>query len=227
MVSCSCASALEGSSAAQSSTTTHLTGYTIAHLSRRTLLETAYTIACFALIAADARAQSIPPSSTQDAFAKGRWRAEFLAQAALEAWNYNPSHEELYGLVQGVTYGLRDGLVLLVRQRLFYISQRRNDSRLLGITSGLRGRVFRQGRTTGFLQFDVGVSDAAVALPPGGTRFNYLAIGGGGVTVQVNRRLQAIAALEVIHISNAGLAGNDRNPDIEAIGPSLGMTIGF
>ena len=126
-----------------------------------------------------------------------------------------------------MTYGLRDGLVLLVRQRLFYISQRRNDSRLLGITSGLRGRVFRQGRTTGFVQFDVGVSDAAVALPPGGTRFNYLAIGGGGVTVQVNRRLQAIAALEVIHISNAGLAGNDRNPDIEAIGPSLGMTIGF
>jgi len=160
-------------------------------------------------------------------FAKGRWRAEFFAQAAIEAWNYNPSHEELYGLGQGVTYGLRDGLVLLVRQRLYYISQRRNDSRLLGITSGLRGRVYRRGRTTGFVQFDLGVSDAAVALPPGGTRFNYLAIGGGGVTLQVTRRLHAIAALEVIHISNAGLAGNDRNPDIEAIGPSLGVTIGF
>lgn len=179
------------------------------------------------LLAADARAQTTPSSPPDDAFAKGRWRAEFLAQAALEAWNYNPSHEELYGLVQGVTYGLRDGLVLLVRQRLYYISQRRNDSRLLGITSGLRGRVFARGRTTGFLQFDVGVSDAAVALPPGGTRFNYLAIGGGGFTVRINQRVQAIATLEVVHISNAGLAGNDRNPDIEAIGPSLGITIGF
>jgi hypothetical protein len=179
------------------------------------------------LLAGDARAQTTPSLSSEDPFADGRWRVEFFGQAALEAWNYNPSHEELYGLIQGVTYGLRDGLVLLVRQRLYYISQRRNDSRLLGITSGLRGRVYQRGRSIVFLQFDVGISDAAVALPPGGTRFNYLAVGGGGVTVKINRRLDAIAALEVIHISNAGLAGNDRNPDIEAIGPSLGVTIGF
>jgi hypothetical protein len=181
----------------------------------------------FAVFADDARAQTTGSSSTADAFAKGRWRAEFLAEAALEAWNYNPSHEELYGLTQGVSYGLRDGLVLIVRQRLFYISQRRNDSRLLGITSGLRARVYRHGRTSGFLQFDLGVSDAAVALPPGGTRFNYVAIGGGGMMMQINQRIQAIAVVEVIHISNAGIAGPDRNPDIEAIGPSLGVTIGF
>jgi hypothetical protein len=177
-------------------------------------------------LAGNAHAQTTA-TATEDVFAKGRWRAEFFAQAALEAWNYNPSHEELYGLVQGITYGLRDGLVLMARQRLYYISQRRNDSRLLGLTTGLRARVYRRGRTTAFLQFDVGVSDAAVALPPGGTRFNYLAIGGGGVMLRINRRLQAVAALEVIHVSNAGIAGHDRNPDIEAIGPSLGLSIGF
>ncbi len=202
-------------------------GYTIAHLSGRILLRTASGSLLLALLAGDARAQTTPPATFEDAFANGRWRAEFFAQAAIEAWNYNPSHEELYGLVQGVTYGLRDGLVLMVRQRIYYISQRRNDSRLLGLTSGLRARVYRRGRTTGFLQFDVGISDAAVALPPGGTRFNYLAIGGGGVMVRINGRLQAVAALEVIHVSNAGLAGHDRNPDIEAIGPSLGLSIGF
>jgi len=179
------------------------------------------------LRAATAHAQGTPPSSDEDPFADGRWRAEFLAVAALEAWNYNPSHEELYGLVQGITYGLRDGLVLMARQRLFYVSQRSNDSRVLGLTSGLRWRVYQRGRTSWFVQFDVGISDAAVALPPGGTRFNYLAIGGGGVMLQINRRLQAIATLEVIHISNAGVAGDDRNPDIEAIGPSVGLTIGF
>lgn len=180
-----------------------------------------------ALLAGNAHAQAAPPSPVEDAFAKGRWRAEFFAQAALEAWNYNPSHEELYGLVQGVTYGLRDGLVLMARQRLYYISQRRNDSRVLGLTAGLRARMFRRGRASGFLQFDVGISDAAIAVPPGGTRFNYLAAGGGGIIVQMNRRLHAVAALEVIHISNAGIAGHDRNPDIEAIGPSLGVSIGF
>jgi hypothetical protein len=201
-------------------------GYTIAHLFQRASLTTASAILLFALLTGEARAQGT--SSTQnDAFAKGRWRAEFLAQAALEAWNYNPSHEELYGLVQGVTYGVRDGLVLIVRQRLYYISQRRNDSRVLGISSGLRARVYHRGRTSAFLQFDVGISDAAVALPPGGTRFNYLAIGGGGLMIQMTRRIQALAAVEVIHISNAGIAGPERNPDIEAIGPSLGISIGF
>lgn len=176
---------------------------------------------------ADVRAQSAPSPADGDPFSKGRWRAEFLVEAALEAWNYNPSHEELYGLTQGITYGLRDSLVLVVRQRLFYVSQRRNDSRLLGLTSGLRGRIYRRGRVSTFLQFDLGVSDAAVALPPGGTRFNYLAIGGVGMTVQLNKRIHAIGAVEVIHISNAGIAGHDRNPDIEAIGPTLGVTIGF
>lgn len=191
------------------------------------MLRTASAFLLLGLLAGDARAQTVSAAASDDAFANGRWRAEFSAQAALEAWNYNPSHEELFGLVQGVTYGLRNGLVVTVRQRLYYISQRRNDSRLLGLTTGLRGRVYRRGRTTGFLQFDVGVSDAAVALPPGGTRFNYLAIGGGGVMVRINQRVQAVAAIEVIHVSNAGLAGNDRNPDIEAIGPSLGLSIGF
>lgn len=179
------------------------------------------------LPAAEARAQGSSSSSPLDPFADGRWSAEFLVQGALEAWNYNPSHEELFGLVQGITYGLRNGLVLIVRQRLYYVSQRRNDSRALGITSGLRGRIYRRGRASAFLQFDLGIADAAVALPPGGTRFNYLAVGGGGVMVQMNRRLQAIAAIEVIHISNAGLAGPDRNPDIEAIGPTVGVAIGF
>jgi hypothetical protein len=199
--------------------------YTIAHLSRRILPPIAFAALLLALLSGDARAQgAVPPG---DAFAKGRWRAEFLVEGALEAWNYNPSHEELYGLTQGVTYGLRDGLVLMIRQRLFYVSQRRNDSRALGITSGLRARVCRRGRATGFVQFDVGISDGAVALPQGGTRFNYLAIGGAGFMLQINRRLQAVAAVEVIHISNAGIAGHDRNPDIEAIGPTLGVTIGF
>ena len=201
-------------------------GYTIAHLAQGYSLPILSAILSLALLSGDARAQT-PSSSSLDPFANGRWSAEFLAQGALEAWNYNPSHEELFGLVQGVTYGLRDGLVLMVRQRLYYVSQRRNDSRAIGITSGLRGRVYKRGRMSAFLQFDMGIADAAVALPPGGTRFNYLAVGGGGVAIQMNRRLQAIAALEVIHISNAGLAGPDRNPDIEAIGPTVGVSIGF
>ena len=182
-----------------------------------------------ALAASAAQAQDTPRADadqeSHDPFARGRWRAEFAAQAALEAWNYNTSHEELYGLVQGVTYGLRTGLVLTARQRLYYVSQRRNDSRVLGLTGGLRGRFFRRGRTSWFWQFDLGISDAAIAVPNRGTRFNYLALGGGGIAVALSRRVSVMTTVEVIHISNANLAGPDRNPDIEAIGPSLGLII--
>ena len=156
------------------------TRYTITRLSRLTFVPAAPAVLILTLLAVEARAQGPPQSPPAGSFADGRWHAEFAVQAALEAWNYNPSHEELYGLIQGVTYGLRDGLVLTVRQRLMYVSQRRNDSRVLGMTAGLRGRIYHRGRASAFLQFDLGVSDAAVAVPPRGTRFNYLALGGGG-----------------------------------------------
>ena len=179
------------------------------------------------LLAVDAQAQVRQPPAQPDVFARSRWQAEFAAQAALEAWNYNPSHEELYGLVQGVTYGLRDGLMITAHQRLYYVSQRLNDTRVLGLTGGLRARIYRRGRASGFVQFDLGISDAAVAVPPRGTRFNYLALGGGGIFVRLGERVNAIASLDVMHISNAGLKGPDRNPDIEAIGSSLGLTVSF
>jgi hypothetical protein len=173
-----------------------------------------------------ANAQSVqkPPA---DPFAAGRWHVEFALQVALEAWNYNTSHEELYGIVEGVTYGLRDGLVVTARQRTYYVSQRLNDTWLLGLTGGLRWRIAQKGRTSTFLQFDLGVSDTAIATPRRGTRFNYLLIGGGGMLVRLKPRLHLITTLELIHLSNLNLAGSDRNPDIEAIGPSLGLIVGF
>ena len=177
------------------------------------------------MIAVPASAQTPQSSSSSSIFSRGAWHAEFVTQGVLEAWNYNASHEELYGLVQGVTYGIGDGVALMVRQRLYYVSQRRNDSRLLGLSGGLRVRVYRGSRVSGFVQFDFGISDAAVALPPRGTRFNYVALGGGGVAIGLAPRVHLITTLELGHISNASLAGPDRNPDIEAIGPSLGIVI--
>jgi hypothetical protein len=172
------------------------------------------------------RAQSTarPPD---DPFAAGRWHAEATLEGALEAWNYNISHEELYGLVQGLTYGVRNGLALTLHQRVYYVSQRANDSWLLGLTFGLRGRIYERGRATVFLDGSLGISDGAIAAPPRGTRFNYLAIGGGGVLFRVGPRVHVLTALQLIHISNASLRGRSRNPDIEAIGPTIGAVFGF
>jgi hypothetical protein len=69
--------------------------YTITRLSRLTFALPASAILLVALLAADARAQGQSQTADADPFDEGRWHVEFAVQAALEAWNYNPSHEEL------------------------------------------------------------------------------------------------------------------------------------
>jgi hypothetical protein len=98
---------------------------------------------------------------------------------------------------------------------------------VLAATIGTRGRVYRHARASVFWEFAVGVSDADTNVPPRGTRFNYIAQGGGGVTVRLLQGLHALAAVRWIHISNNGLAGRDRNPDIEAIGAHVAVLMPF
>jgi hypothetical protein len=180
-----------------------------------------------ALLLVVAAAGQAHAQAADDPFAAHRWHFELEGQAALEAWNYNISHEEAYALAEGLTYGLRDGLVLRMNQRFIYVSQRGEDAVLLGLTIGGRGRIYRRGRAAAFLQGELGISHTAVAAPPRGTRFNYMAIGGAGLTARLTARAHGVAALQVIHLSNASLKGAGRNPDIEAIGLSLGVNLRF
>jgi hypothetical protein len=177
-------------------------------------------------IAAPAVAHAQTPA-TDEGFAARTWHFEVDAQGALEAWNYNTSHEEIYAIGEGVSYGVRDGLALRMNQRIAYVSQRAEDAVVLGLTIGVRGRVYRRGRVSAFLQGDVGISHTAIATPPRGTRFNYLPAGAGGAMVRVRPRVHVVTTLQLIHISNAGLKGPGRNPDLEAIGPSIGLLFTF
>lgn len=180
----------------------------------------------FLIAGGSGRAQQAA-ATADDPFARHRWHVESGLHGALETWNYNVSHEELYGLTEGLTYGLKDGIVLTMNQHVYYVSQRANDSWLLGLTMGVRGRVYRHGRANLYIEGDVGLSDAAIAAPPRGTRFNYLAMGSGGVLVRLSPRVHALAALQWIHVSNNSLKGPGRNPDIEAVGPRVGLVLGF
>ena len=135
------------------------------------------------VIAGSAAAQPADPAIA-DPFARRGWHLELTAHAAIETWNYNASHETLIGVSPGVTYGVRDGLVLTAAGPLYYVDQRGADAYLLGATFGVRGRVYRARRVSVFLEFDVGVSKADSITPPRGTQFNYLAAGAGGATVR-------------------------------------------
>jgi hypothetical protein len=172
-------------------------------------------------------AQAAAPSRTDDPFARRAWAVELGGQVELEAWNYNSNHEEIFGVSTGFTYGLGRGVVLTVAWPFSYVSQRGVDGLVLGGTIGVRGRVYRRARVSVYWEVGIGVSDADTNVPPRGTTFNYIAQGGGGVTIGLGHGLHALAAVRWIHFSNNSLAGRDRNPDIEAIGVHVGVLMPF
>jgi hypothetical protein len=164
---------------------------------------------------------------SDDPFADGSWQLELSGHGALETWNYNISHEEMYGSFAGLTFAVRDGLALTAGAPLYYVSQRGVDAWMLGATFGVRGRIYRRSGTSVFLGFEVGISEADTFVPPRGTRFNYLALGSAGLTVRLRTGVHLLGAVKWVHVSNNGLAGRNRNPDLEAVGPQVGLLIGF
>jgi hypothetical protein len=131
-------------------------------------------------------------------------------------------------LTQAVSYGVGEGFQIHGAQRFIYVSQRAEDALIFGLTGGVRRRIGHPGRITGFLEGDLGISYTAIATPPRGTRFNYMAIGGGGILVRTSSsRIHFVTTMLLTHISNAGLRGRSRNPDIEALGVTVGLNVRF
>lgn len=180
----------------------------------------------FVLWAGAASAQDGQTPSS-DPFARRAWTLELAAHGAIETWNYNISHEEMLSTYAGITYGVGRGVVLKLGTPVYRVWQRGTDAYLVGLTWGARGRVARKARWSAYWEFDVGISEADTYVPPGGTRFNYLALGGGGLTLRLRPGADAYAGLRWVHVSNSGIAGRHRNPDIEAVGPALGLLVGF
>ena len=185
------------------------------------------TLTIVVFCAAPVRAQSVPEREADDPFARRAWHLDLGGHAAFETWNYNTSREEMTGLRAGLTYGLGNGIVLVAGAPLYHVAQRGVNGYLFGVTAGIRGRVYRRGRVSVFLEAEVGVSESDTYVPPRGTRFNYLALGSAGATVRLRRGMHLLAGLKWIHVSNNGLAGRHRNPDIEAIGPYASLLIPF
>ena len=183
--------------------------------------------ALLAVIAGDAFAQPSTPSDLNDPFAARGWHLELGGHWAPETWNYNRSREVMEGLRAGITYGVGNGITLLAASPLYHVSQRGVDGYLLGATFGVRGRVLRRRRLAAYLEFEVGISESDTFVPPGGTRFNYLALGGAGTTIRLRRGTHLVAGLRWTHVSNNSLAGRSRNPDIEAVGPYTSLLIAF
>ena len=200
---------------------------------RRTLTHAPGPIALLAVVlcvldATGAAAQTLSTAAVpDDPLARRGWHLDLTVHNAFEVANYNDNHEEMFGGFAGFTYGIREGLAVKVAAPLYYVWQRGTDGYLFGVTGGLRGRLAKKPRWSAFWEFEIGVSEADTHVPPRGTRFNYLALGGGGLTVRIRPGIHLLSGLRFVHLSNNGLAGRSRNPDIEALGPTIGVLLGF
>lgn len=168
--------------------------------------------------------QAAPPD---DVFADAAWHLELGSHYAIETWNYNGNHEIMASGIVAVSYGVKQDLALILSAPLYYVDQRGPNAWLLGTTCGVRWRALGRGRVALFVEAEVGISRAETYTPPRGTRFNYLALGGAGLTMRVARGTHLLTGLKWIHVSNSGFAGRDRNPDIEAVGPRIALLLRF
>jgi hypothetical protein len=163
----------------------------------------------------------------QDPFDHRSWALELSATALGEAWNYNESREELTGITSGLTYAIRDGIVLCTGTTVWYVSQRGSDAFVIGLSGGARWAVWRRQGGALSLDLAVGGSRAESPVPPRGTHFNYIFRTGATLTWPMPGGVRAQAGVSWTHMSNNSPRERNRNPDVQALGVHLGALIPF
>jgi hypothetical protein len=142
-----------------------------------------------------------------------------------EAWNYNLSDEDLFGGSVGLWYPLASRWSIGGEALCLWVHQEMAPSAPLAAIALIARRQFARVRLSYFVEGGGGLSYAARFVPNRGTRFNYVAEAGAGITHATSRYVHFIASFRFLHVSNNGLAGRDRNPDIEAFGIRIGMLL--
>jgi Lipid A 3-O-deacylase (PagL) len=130
-----------------------------------------------------------------------------------EAWNYNLSDEDLFGGSVRLSYPVSRHWSVGAEVLILWVHQERVPSTPLAGGALLVRRQFPHSRVSYFVEGGGGLSYSARFVPQRGTRFNYIA------------EAAVEASFRFLHISNNGLAGRDRNPDIEAFGIRIGMLL--
>jgi hypothetical protein len=178
---------------------------------------TALLIVSHAATAAAQRAGPAPAAATG-------WVYELGGGAYREAWNYNLSDEDLGGLAAGLLY--RATPHWSVGAELIALGVHQDTVPAVAVGGGnwvIRWQHRATRRADYFGEIGGGATDATGIVPARGTDFNWLAQSGGGVIVAIRPRAQLRLGITWLHLSNAGRAGADHNPDIQSIGVRIGL----
>ncbi|RNC82204.1 MAG: acyloxyacyl hydrolase [Phycisphaera sp.] len=126
------------------------------------------------------------------------------------------------------TYFLIDDFEVGVEAAFWGFFQENNT---VGLSSSLvmRYHFYQARRWSAFAELGIGVLIATDNVPDDGTNFNLMPRAGAGITYQLfeDRNTRLITGLRWHHISNARLAGEERNPARDAPGLYVGLLYEF
>lgn len=180
--------------------------------------------------AADAPANTAPapsqPSRLPAAFPKGTWDLEAGGSFAWEFYPYD--HEKIATGSIGVGYYLADDFSATLRVPVSHVRQpETRDATMVGLDLQLRYHFLQRDRFTLFGDLIGGLAQATHEVPPGGTFFNFTVQGGIGATWRIADHVDLVGGFHVFHLSNAAIRGINRNPDLNAAQPYLGVMFTF
>lgn len=156
-------------------------------------------------------------------FEPGCLSVELSALYQIEAWDENESRDTAAGATVAIMYAFSEGWALVGEGVGYRVALPTPTVRLGGGIGLIRRQLYERGRLSMFGDAGLGVSYAEAPVPTRGTRFNYLLQAGVGLTSRLTSRLDLIGHVRHLHVSNNGLAGSSRNPDIQSLGVQLGI----
>ena len=177
------------------------------------------------------QAQALPATAIDsarptDLFGRGGLGIEFAGGVFTEAWNLNDRKEWLADGTASVWWAFAQGWMLVTEFHATRVFQSPSRAAFVqGVTPLVRWRVIEPAAWSLFVDLGPGISWSDTAVPPRGTRFNYLLLAGAGLSRPLGRQSHAIVGFRWLHVSNNGREGRVRNPDIEAIGAYAGISL--
>jgi hypothetical protein len=164
----------------------------------------------------------------RDPFARGTLGIEFDGLLLAEAWNLNGPREWLAVGSAAVSWAFVNRAALVVEFQAARVFQRSpRSAHVQGFAPIVRWQLRSRDPWRLFVELGPGISWSDTTVPPRGTRFNYLIVGGGGLLHRIGPQVHAVAGARWWHLSNNSREGRSRNPDIEALGGYAGVAIAF
>jgi hypothetical protein len=171
--------------------------------------------------APDLPGADVSPAAQRTADVPATWRVDVGVALLREAWDFNESVETLASAALGADRRVWRGLAVRGELLGLRVWQDGHDAWAGGFTIGTRTR-WGKREIRPVVDIAVGLSRAGTPVPPRGTRFNYLAVIGAGVERAAGSVVLAVTG-RWLHASNNGREGRHLNPDIQALGVSLGV----